>query len=66
MQRRRWTWEGGSLHCLQEGAYPPYRRRSGFSSSTQIKYETRISDSIPPETGWSGLAPIQELLNFTQ
>ena len=37
-----------------------------FSPSAQIEYETRIAYRFPPETGWCGLAPIQELLNFTQ
>ena len=37
-----------------------------FSPSAQIEDETRIAYRFPPETGWCGLAPIQELLNFTQ
>ena len=54
------------MHGLQEGAYPPLRRGAWFSPSAQIEYETRIAYRFPPETGWCGLAPIQELLNFTQ
>lgn len=66
MRRPRWTWGGGSLDRLQEGANPLDRRRTRLSAPAQVKYETRIADCVAPETRWSSLASIQKLLNFTQ
>ena len=59
------TWGCGSLRRLQEGADASHRRWTRFSPSSEIEYETRISDCIAAEPRWRGLAPIQELLDFT-
>ena len=48
MRRLRWTWGGGSLDRLQEGANPLDRRRTRLSAPAQVKYETRIADCVAP------------------
>ena len=65
MLRRPWTWGCGSLDSLQKGADAPHRCRTRFSPSSEIEYETRISDCIAAEPRWRGFTPIQELLDFT-
>jgi len=53
------------LYSLQESANAPHRCRTRFSPSSQIEYEARIPDRISSKSRWRGLAPIQELLDFT-
>jgi hypothetical protein len=65
MLRRLSTWGCGSLDRLQEGADPSHRCWTRLSPSAEIEYETRISHCIAAEPRWRGLAPIQELLDFT-
>jgi len=54
------------LGGFQEGADAQHRRRTGFAAVAQIEYEAGIANRVPAETGWRGLAPIQEFLDFTK
>jgi hypothetical protein len=54
------------LYRLQECANTLHSRWARLPSPAQIEYETRIADRFTPEPRWRGLAPIQELLDFTK